>query len=349
MRDGLAAGAHDLQRHPRGALLIEVGGVHLGAQAGQQQRGGAPDARAGAGHDRHLAREIALFGTHAWNVHLGAKFGVPVKGCAPMFRGVQRARLRFMPNASIPQGQTQGHFVGPTAMSSVGDLAPAAALPSVDLGALARRAALPAALAAVAAAVVLVAGGPLQAFADAIGRALDADPVWVVGAAAFELLSFVGYVALLWLVGGRATPRLGPRASAHVTLGGAAATRLLPTGGGGGAVLTFWAFRRAGLDSRQATRTMLTFLVLLYAVFLGSIMVAGGLLALGLVPGGGPLALSAVPAVAARAGHRGSARPRRSPHLGGRAGRRRRPGRFVARPRARRAAQRPRHTRRRCA
>ena len=184
-------------------------------------------------------------------------------------------------------------------MSSVGDLAPAAALPSVDLGALARRAALPAALAAVAAAVVVVAGGPLQAFADAIGRALDADPVWVVGAAAFELLSFVGYVALLWLVGGRATPRLGPRASAHVTLGGAAATRLLPTGGGGGAVLTFWAFRRAGLDSRQATRTMLTFLVLLYAVFLGSIMVAGGLLALGLVPGGGPLALSAVPAVAA--------------------------------------------------
>jgi uncharacterized membrane protein YbhN (UPF0104 family) len=81
-----------------------------------------------------------------------------------------------------------------------------------------------------------------------------------------------------------------------VTLGGAAATRLVPTGGVGGAALTVWAFRRAGLGTRDATRTLLTFLVLLYSVFLGSIAVAGGLLAFGLVPGGGPLALSAIPA-----------------------------------------------------
>src|SRR4051794_20619343 len=185
-------------------------------------------------------------------------------------------------------------------------------LPALDVRALARRAAVPGALAAVAAAAVVIAGGPLHAFADALGRALDADPRWVAAAAAFELLSFVGYVALLWLVGGRATPRLGFRASGYVTLGGAAATRLLPTGGVGGAALTIWTFRRAGLGPRGATRTLLAFLVLVYAVFLGAIAVAGGAIALGFVPAEGPLALSAAPARAPR----GGAGPRPPPRAG---------------------------------
>jgi uncharacterized membrane protein YbhN (UPF0104 family) len=119
----------------------------------------------------------------------------------------------------------------------------------------------------------------------------------MTAAAGFEALSFVGYVALLWLVGGRATPRLGLRESAQLTLGGAAATRLLPAGGAGGVALTVWALRRAGLDARGATRTLLGFLVVLYAVFLGAIVTAGAALALG----GGPLAVGAVPAGAAGA------------------------------------------------
>lgn len=179
--------------------------------------------------------------------------------------------------------------------------APAAdfSLPSLDLKALARRAALPAALVAGAAAVVIVAGGPLQAFADALQRAAAADPAWVATAAAFELLSFAGYVALLWLVGSRASKRLGLRESVQVTLGGAAATRLLPTAGVGGAALTLWSLRRSGLSTRGATRTLLAFLVLLYSVFLGSIAVTGTLLA---VRGDGPLALTALPAAGALLG-----------------------------------------------
>jgi putative heme transporter len=173
------------------------------------------------------------------------------------------------------------------------------ALPSLDLRALARRAALPAALAAIAVAVVLVAGGPLDAFADALRRALDADPAWVAAAAFFELASFGGYIALLWLVGGRASSRLGPRESMQITLGGAAATRLLPTAGVGGAALTLWALRKSGMSTRAATRTLLTFLVLLYSVFLASILAAGTLLALS---GDGPLALTALPAAAAALG-----------------------------------------------
>lgn len=172
-------------------------------------------------------------------------------------------------------------------------------LPAFDVQALARRAALPAAFAGAGAAAVVLAGGPLQAFADAFGRALAADPRWVTAAAAFEILSFSGYVALLWLVGSRATPRLGPRESAQVTLGGAAVTRLLPTGGAGGVAMTIWAFRRAGLSATDANRTLLTFLVILYSVFLGAIALAGGALALGLASGGAPSALSALPAAGA--------------------------------------------------
>ena len=59
--------------------------------------------------------------------------------------------------------------------------------------------------------------------------------------------------------------------------------------------MTLWALRRAGLGRRDATRTLLTFLVLLYAVFFGSIAVAGGALALGLGDGyaAGRVALAA--------------------------------------------------------
>src|SRR5215217_274424 len=169
---------------------------------------------------------------------------------------------------------------------------------SLEPRAIARRLAIPAAFAAIVAAALLIAGGPLQTFADALGRALDADPRWVVAAAAFELASFGGYVLLLWLVGGRESARIGLRESTQITLGGAAATRLLPTAGAGGAALTLWALRRSGLPTGRATRTLLTFLVLLYSVFLGSVVVTGTLLAVR----GEPLALTALPASLAALG-----------------------------------------------
>src|SRR4051795_273379 len=162
------------------------------------------------------------------------------------------------------------------------------ALPQLDVRALARRAALPAALAGTGAAVVVVLGGPVHAFAHALHRALAADARWVVSGAAFELLSFAGYVALLWLVAGRAHKRIDARRAVEVTLGGAAATRLLPTAGAGGAALTLWALRRTGIGGRGAARTLLTFLVLLYAVFLGAIALSGALIALGTSGARGP-------------------------------------------------------------
>src|SRR5213076_2673525 len=104
-------------------------------------------------------------------------------------------------------------------------------------------------------------------------------------------------------VAGRgATNRIGLRESYQVTMAGAAATRLLPTAGAGGAALTLWALRRTWMGNRAATRTMLTFLVLLYAIFLASIAASGALIALGAVHAHGPLTLSAIPAAGATVG-----------------------------------------------
>ncbi|MEA2437992.1 MAG: hypothetical protein QOF65_2548 [Thermoleophilaceae bacterium] len=153
--------------------------------------------------------------------------------------------------------------------------------------------------AGIAAAAVVAVAAPrvVETFGHALVRAVHADPVFVIGGIALELASFAGYIALFWHVASRATPRIGLRASAEISLAGTAATRLLPTAGAGGAALTFWSLRRAGQDNRTATRTLLSFLVVLYSVFLGSIAVVGTLLATGAVGNGSvPLELSAVPA-----------------------------------------------------
>jgi uncharacterized membrane protein YbhN (UPF0104 family) len=173
------------------------------------------------------------------------------------------------------------------------------ALPALDLRSLARRAALPAALAAAAAVSILLVGGRIHALTDALARTLGVSPGWAAIAIVCESLSMIGYVLLLSLVAGRATSRIGARESAQITLAGTAATRLLPTAGAGGAALTLWTLRRSGLSARGAARTLLAFLVLLYAVFLGAILVAGAVLTLRLVSNHGPTALSAVPALAA--------------------------------------------------
>ncbi len=172
------------------------------------------------------------------------------------------------------------------------------ALPSRDAWARQlRRLALPAA-GAVALVVALVAlGGPLETFADALRRAVNADAKWVGVAAVFEVLSFTGYVLLFWHVAGRASSRLGVGASYQITLAGAATTRLMPTGGAGGVAVALWALRRSGLGSAVAGRVLLSFLVVLYSVFFSAIAVAGLAMA-----GEGPVALTVLPAALAITG-----------------------------------------------
>jgi putative heme transporter len=171
-------------------------------------------------------------------------------------------------------------------------------LPALDLRLVARRAALPLALAAAAAAVLLLAGGPLGVFADALGRAISADPRWIAVAVVAELLSFGGYIALFWLVGRRASPRLDLRAGSEITFSGAAATRLLPTAGAGGAALTLWAINKTGMGTKRAGRVLLTFLSLLYGFFLLGITLSGAAIAFGIGGGTGHAAVAAGAAIA---------------------------------------------------
>src|SRR5437588_7949797 len=172
-------------------------------------------------------------------------------------------------------------------------------LPAFDARAFLRRAVPAALIAACAVPAVVLAGGRLHAFLDAVRRGLNVSPGWAAAGAAFELLSLAAYIGLLALVAGRATARIGTRESAQITLAGAAATRLLPTAGAGGVALALWALRRAGLPARTATRTLLAFMVLLYAVFLAAIVASGAALALGVAHASGPAQLAAVPALAA--------------------------------------------------
>jgi uncharacterized membrane protein YbhN (UPF0104 family) len=175
-------------------------------------------------------------------------------------------------------------------------------LPALDVRALARRAAVPAALALAALGALLLAQSRVHAVSEAIDRGLGVSPGWAAVAVVFECASLAGYVGLLSLVAGRAAPRVGVRESAQITLVGAAATRLLPTAGAGGLALAFWALRQAGLRTQAATRTLLAFLVVLYSVFLGSVLFSGTALALGLVSGHGPLELGAIAAAVAALG-----------------------------------------------
>src|SRR3954468_6614242 len=165
-----------------------------------------------------------------------------------------------------------------------------------------RKIALIAAVLAAGAAAVVVAPGIAAKFGDALVRALHAAPGWVIGGIGFELISFAGYIALFWHVASRATPRIGLRASGEIALASTAATRLLPTAGAGRAALTFWSLRRAGQDNRTATRTLLSFLVVLYSVFLGALAVTGLLLATHAAAGDVPFELAAAPAGAALLG-----------------------------------------------
>jgi uncharacterized membrane protein YbhN (UPF0104 family) len=167
---------------------------------------------------------------------------------------------------------------------------------AIDLRTLARRAAVPAALAAALIAVVILGGGRVGAVADALKRTLSVSPAWALVAIGFETVSIAAYIVLLSLVAGRATGRIRTRESAQITFAGTAATRLLPTAGAGGAALTLWTLRQAGLSARGAAQTLLSFLVLLYAVFLTAIAVAGLSL---LMTSTGPLALSATASAAA--------------------------------------------------
>lgn len=168
----------------------------------------------------------------------------------------------------------------------------------VDLHAVARRAATRAALLGAVAAIALglfaLFGGRASELLGAGAQALRADWRWAIAAVVFELLSFAGYIALFRLVAGRATTRVGLRASAEITFAGAATTRLLPTAGLGGVALTVWALCRAGLSLAEASARVVGFLYLLYSIYMAALILSGIALIGGLSGANAPPSLAIV-------------------------------------------------------
>jgi uncharacterized protein (TIRG00374 family) len=145
----------------------------------------------------------------------------------------------------------------------------------------------------------------LAGLEDSLRKIEDADPVWMAVALGFNLLSFAAYIALFrGILGGAGVPqrvreRLDWRSSYQITLAGLAATRLFSAGGAGGIALTYWALRRAGMAAREAASRMVAFLVLLYTIYLGALVVTGIFLRIGLFPGPSPVGMTIVPAALA--------------------------------------------------
>jgi uncharacterized membrane protein YbhN (UPF0104 family) len=80
-------------------------------------------------------------------------------------------------------------------------------------------------------------------------------------------------------------------------MAGLAATRLFASAGAGGIALTAWALRRSGMEPRVVACRMIAFMALLYAVYMGTLVVAGLGLYFGLFPGEAPFAITVVPAI----------------------------------------------------
>ena len=133
---------------------------------------------------------------------------------------------------------------------------------------------------------------------DEVRQLGSGDPLWIGIAFLFSVLMFLSYVGLFkGVVGERVQLRWSE--SYQITMAGLAATRLFSAGGAGGIVLTYWALRKAGMPRRQSAARMVSFLVLLYAVYMFTLVIDGVLLRTGLLAGANPAGLTIVPAAIA--------------------------------------------------
>ena len=157
-------------------------------------------------------------------------------------------------------------------------------------------------------AVVLLIVAVYVVFPKVVGVSTSLDTLrdvtwyWIVAAIGFLGLAFLSYASLFQgVLGGqdpddKAHQRLDVSASLQITMSGFAATVLFSAAGAGGVALTYWALRRAGIPRRRAACRMVAFLVLLYSVYLLSLVVFGVLLRSGVLHGDDPVGGTIVPA-----------------------------------------------------
>jgi uncharacterized membrane protein YbhN (UPF0104 family) len=127
---------------------------------------------------------------------------------------------------------------------------------------------------------------------------IESGNLWWLGlAVALEIASFGCYVALFRAVFVRGHSNIDWRASYEITMAGLAATRLFAAGGAGGIALTAWALRRSGMAARVVACRIIAFTAILYGVYMGTLVVGGLGLYVGLFSGPAPFAITVVPAI----------------------------------------------------
>jgi len=139
----------------------------------------------------------------------------------------------------------------------------------------------------------------LAGFSSTAHRIERGDTWWIAIGVFLEVCSFGGYVVLFRAVFVRPPSPIGWPESYQITMAGLAATRLFAAAGAGGIALTAWALRRSGMESRLVACRMVAFMVLLYVIYAGAVLLDGIGLGIGVLPGEGSFALTIVPAVAA--------------------------------------------------
>jgi uncharacterized membrane protein YbhN (UPF0104 family) len=139
----------------------------------------------------------------------------------------------------------------------------------------------------------------LAGFSSTAHRIESGDTWWIAIGVLLEVCSFAGYIVLFRAVFVRDPSPIGWSESYQITMAGLAATRLFAAAGAGGIALTAWALRRSGMEARLVACRMVAFMVLLYVVYAGAVLLDGIGMGTGVLPGEGSFALTIVPAVVA--------------------------------------------------
>jgi uncharacterized protein (TIRG00374 family) len=146
----------------------------------------------------------------------------------------------------------------------------------------------------VAIAVVVVTLGP--GLGELRSRFVQARPLWIVIACAFEVLSVLAYVPAFRTV---FCTRMSWATAYKIAVAEEGAGSLFPLGGAGSLALGVWALRRGGMPTDEIARKTVAFFLLTSAPSVGMLLLLGAGLATGLLPGGGSLLLTVLPAVIA--------------------------------------------------
>jgi uncharacterized protein (TIRG00374 family) len=147
-------------------------------------------------------------------------------------------------------------------------------------------------LVAIAVVVVTLAPG----LGELRSRFAHARPVWIVIACAFEVLSVLAYVPAFRAV---FCTRMSWGTSYEIAVAEEGAGSLFPLGGAGSLALGVWALRRGGMPAEEIARKTVAFFLLTSAPSVGMLFLLGAGLATGILPGGGGVLLTVLPAVVA--------------------------------------------------